>query len=454
MLLLLIQPIVSAASINDQLNNMFNEWGTRSNTSPPNVFEAQTRGFAIGGALSARLPQRSITPFTIKEPYIKAGCGGLDIFGGSFSFINADQFVQYLQAIGQNALGYAFSLGLEAVCPPCNATIKTLRNFMNQMNKMFSDSCTAARALVNQATTLVSDDNLNKCISGKAKDGVGDHVDAWIQCSAGSESEVRQKIKNFFTQDTATKDADKVAGAERGSQTYQALRWRGLDPSEKELIMSVFGTWYTDSDNNTTMCKYRKPTLKLEDLIIGGEVKTITCGAIQTESGICEDISESTQNITGYKALVQQKMMDIMNRVKTNTQLTDDDIAFINSTPAPPILNMIQTSLRHSEDLTQALIDLTSEIVAVSYAWYLIMDYAKILEEGMHQTAVCSLGKDQSLAIVIKTVKEENNMLYQRYLNLFNQQTMVIQFIASLEARIAALSSDKLGRALKFKVAG
>ena len=80
------------ADLNSSLNDMFTRWGGRVNVTTPGAYEAQTRGFLVGGSISARVPRDTLQPFAIKSPYIKAGCGGIDIFGGSFSFINADSF--------------------------------------------------------------------------------------------------------------------------------------------------------------------------------------------------------------------------------------------------------------------------------------------------------------------------------------------------------------------------
>ncbi len=52
-------------------------------------------------------------------PSFSAGCGGIDLFGGSFSFINMNQFVDLMRAVASNAAGYAFQLAINAMCPDC-----------------------------------------------------------------------------------------------------------------------------------------------------------------------------------------------------------------------------------------------------------------------------------------------------------------------------------------------
>jgi len=70
---------------------------SRPRTTLPGAYESQTRGFAVGGRLAIRSKSDVIQPVSLKAPNFKAGCGGLDIFGGSFSWINAEQFVSNLR---------------------------------------------------------------------------------------------------------------------------------------------------------------------------------------------------------------------------------------------------------------------------------------------------------------------------------------------------------------------
>jgi len=163
------------------MENLFRDMGFRSAGTAPGCTNPN-RGFFRRGSLKARSRTESIQPLSMKLPDIKAGCGGIDIFGGSFSFVNADQLINFLKAVGQNALGYAFSLGLEAVCPTCNSVIKTLRGWMNELNKFSLDSCTSAKALVNGAGDAAGFWQLNDCEAQNATNG--DYIQGWLTCAA------------------------------------------------------------------------------------------------------------------------------------------------------------------------------------------------------------------------------------------------------------------------------
>ena len=89
-----------AATISARMENLFRDMGFRSAETAPGVYESQSRGFFVGGSLKGRSQTESIQPLSMKMPDIKAGCGGIDIFGGSFSFVNADQLIDFLKAVG------------------------------------------------------------------------------------------------------------------------------------------------------------------------------------------------------------------------------------------------------------------------------------------------------------------------------------------------------------------
>lgn len=57
-----------------------------------------------------RAPVNAYQVVNLTPPTLRAGCGGIDAYGGSFTFINEEQFRQMLRQIGANALGYAFKL--------------------------------------------------------------------------------------------------------------------------------------------------------------------------------------------------------------------------------------------------------------------------------------------------------------------------------------------------------
>src|SRR5712671_5322612 len=101
--LLATPPVTIAGDLNTEMQGMFNALGSLGNVTSPGAFRGQAMNLYTGGSLFMREPSKNYSLTRAQLPSLKAGCGGIDLFGGSFSFINKAQFVALLQNIGANA---------------------------------------------------------------------------------------------------------------------------------------------------------------------------------------------------------------------------------------------------------------------------------------------------------------------------------------------------------------
>ncbi|WP_205528229.1 conjugal transfer protein TraH, partial [Klebsiella pneumoniae] len=123
---------IAANGLQSQMDKLFNEM---SNTTPPGVYESQRRGVLAGGRFTAKTRIFDENLVSFAPPSWKAGCGGVDLFGGSLSFINADQIVQLLRAVAANAKGYAFQLALDNVFPDGAKWIENFQKKVQALNQ-------------------------------------------------------------------------------------------------------------------------------------------------------------------------------------------------------------------------------------------------------------------------------------------------------------------------------
>ena len=101
----------SAASLDDTLGGVFDN--VMSNTTDAGRYDTMRRGVITGGRFSARTKITRANLMYFDPPSMSAGCGGIDLFGGSFSFINKDQLIQLARATAQNAVGLLFESALK-----------------------------------------------------------------------------------------------------------------------------------------------------------------------------------------------------------------------------------------------------------------------------------------------------------------------------------------------------
>ena len=108
---LALSPInMRAGDLNTEVNNMFNSLGAIGNYTAPGAFRGQTFNTYTGGSLFMRAPNKVYQLAAIQFPSAKAGCGGIDVFGGSFSHISAAEFKNMLRNITAALPGIAFQL--------------------------------------------------------------------------------------------------------------------------------------------------------------------------------------------------------------------------------------------------------------------------------------------------------------------------------------------------------
>ena len=98
-------PIASRpADLNAEMQAMFNDLGALGNVTSPGAFRGQAMNLYTGGSLMIRAPGRNYPLINAQLPSLRAGCGGIDLFGGAFSFINKQQFVALLQNIDRKSV--------------------------------------------------------------------------------------------------------------------------------------------------------------------------------------------------------------------------------------------------------------------------------------------------------------------------------------------------------------
>lgn len=139
-------------------------------TSDPRAVSNQHGNVFTGGNVRIRAARASYDMVDFRPPSITSGCGGIDIFAGSFGLMSKDQLVQTGRALVQGASSYYFGLALAAICPLCNGEMSKLQDMVNQMNQFSRTSCEDATRMINtwaQTTPAVKNkiDGVNSAVS-------------------------------------------------------------------------------------------------------------------------------------------------------------------------------------------------------------------------------------------------------------------------------------------------
>lgn len=306
------------ADLQQQLNELANSLGVMTTTTTPGAFEGQTRGYLTGGGMSLRFPQASLDLTSINLPKVRAGCEGIDLYLGAFSYINADQLIAKLRAIGSASLGYAFQLALEAISPQISGIIKHFENVTERINNLNLSSCQAARALVD-ATGLpekIRSSQIGRCTGSRTASGASpDYSAARQACAADPSTGVVGDAE------------DQAQGRRDRNYLWEALsNLSGVDEPSRELILSTLGTVVAVNDQVISW----QPIVSFDQFVDGGNITRYDC---TSDCLVQATVSEPTA--TGLTELVRQRLEGILDQVRIRQALSAANINFVSAAPLP-----------------------------------------------------------------------------------------------------------------------
>lgn len=423
------------ADLNADAEEVFSNLGMWTNSTRATIVQGQKRNMFYGGRFQAKARVRTIDLYTVQAPYVKAGCGGIDVFFGGFSFVNADELKAFMQAIAQNAIGYGFQLAIEAMCPTCNAIMKDLAKMANRMRDLFRNSCDVAKLGVDtlkSATPTL----LENCKKMEVQDGTAeDRVEANTRCLADGRIETQttamtdrlvtmnNQLLGRTNDENMEENNAKVTGNQEETEaeqsavqpdmniTFNALLQiiPGNSPDnryERELMMSLFGYIYTSATGRGSDIQYHyvPPTLNYAKLLKGRDsffagmdtIKLFQCST--TNPGRCEPASNTitTIDVTATYESFYSRLLSRLNAVRTaiennsdietNTAILDT-IAAIDRTPILPITRKLV------KDGNISFLEQYYEAVAVYYADEIIKQWMKRMFDKFSQAEVYMAGK-------------------------------------------------------------
>ena len=370
----LMTPSVSVpADLNTEMQAMFNALGSLGNVTSPGAFRGQAMNLYTGGNLMMRAPGKNYPLINAQLPSLKAGCGGIDLFGGSFSFINKAQFVALLQNIGANAVGYAFKLALQSISPDIDKLLTELHDQINKINAMNINSCEAAQSLVNGVWGQYDNAVMSGCENiSQYLGSVTDRADARYSCATNAATVVKTAANST---DPNVRNTTFV----KGNVVWEALNKVGgsISQQEKELIMSIVGTvvlYPPDDSGAGAMPAYREPTIVgLRDLLLGRALSATT-GNVDLDVYQCDEATEclnpsrTTVSVKPFTSQVAERLRKISDNIATRSPQTAADIGFINNTSEPVYKMLAVANAIPGSNTAESLIETYKDVIALDYA--------------------------------------------------------------------------------------
>lgn len=333
---------VRASGLQTQMDRIFMGM---THSTPPGVWESQRRGVISGGRITSKNPIMTESLVRVTPPSWQAGCGGVDMHMGSFSFVNSDQMVQMLRAIAANAQGYAFQLALDTVYPQGAKWIENFQKIVRAMNSSMLNSCEAGQGVVNDTIKALDFQGHVEGMTEASAEGLVDgFFDSFSERSGQSTGQFLDEV-----------DAPRRASV-RGNIVWKELRrnaahswFPGGDLGFLETVLSISGSTivgkYND-DGEQDISALPSNVITLEDLLHRGELRVYDCSDDPVECAIEKGKLRTIPDFVGFQELFRRMLLGhdgsggvaaspgIIPKMVTNVgALTNEEKDFMASLP-------------------------------------------------------------------------------------------------------------------------
>lgn len=375
----------SANATDNGMQQLFDDMGAFGNVTGPGAYRAQGMNVVTGGNLFMRVPQRNYHPASVTLPSLKMGCGGIDLYAGSFSFISKSELVSMMKNIGSSAVSYAFKLALDSISPQINKTLTELQQTAQDLNGMNINSCEAGEALARGAggdwqRTSQYFAKVTAPVTGL----FSDHSEARA-ATQGDNAKVNDAVAAVT--DAATKEQ-----VQPGNLAWRALsKLPSIDVEDKQILMALSGTTILSPDKPADQPPlYKEPkAITIRQFIRGnenGKIPVYTC-VDSTDADKCLVLGDGELAVTPYAKKVEAKLLAIADKFRNNAKLTPDEISFINVTGLPVYKALAVTTAAPNVGLDTIWIGKYADLIAAEYAYQYIVQATHQIKQAYSQAS-------------------------------------------------------------------
>ena len=391
-LMLVMACLPARAPVNQSMQDWSTDIGAYGNVPVPNASRGQTMNPYTGGRLYMRTPVRNYQLDSIAQPSFSAGCGGIDLFAGSFSFNNKEQFVSLLRNIGNNAIGAAFNMALCSMSPDLCDLLKYLQDQATKMNNLNINSCQAAEGIVTAAGSMLTDRVQEKegKTAGASLNMFGDVFDSWDEWKKS-----RTTAKNIRT---AAKNASQGAREifDPGNVVWRSLsRISGITDETRELLMSLTGTIIVtppgeNADEKAKWTYLPGGKLTFRQFVGDGASATVNlpglkCGADLAEC-LTPSFSESAFTVAPFSRQVRTRIASMRDKIvnRDTGGQSSMDAALIGSSSLPVWKMLaVSSSIPGGDRITEDY----AQLIAVDVAYAYFTNLSKTLRNALQNDA-------------------------------------------------------------------
>lgn len=426
--------------------------------------DAQVRGYYFGGGASYRAPSATLQPFQIVPPSINAGCGGIDIAFGSFSYLKPEYFIDFAKKTISAAPGFAFDIALDIMCPQCSSIMKKLTALANQINAMSMSSCQLLANLSNRIKSEI----VNNKVAGGGSDSWLDAVNSTLDSWSNAIGEFNTYLSNLGC---SNPDCYLFAGyrsiadrfADEVSSTYPYWNTTSL----KFFIRALFGDVIRRGSSTPYEYVCIDPSVSVYDILKLAEGQPGT--PLVELPGYNDNGEFATAYLQNVRKYVHDQLDSIITKIINREPLSSSDLEFLARydipalgilrmfAPSPSALRAVQSDLERylAYELTyQFIAGLTVEYTKVINKARNLMRETPDMDENKKELVDCirwrlntEYARDFLQRLWVETNKRKESLAQRiRFaLDLYEME----RFVYSKFSRHPLMSSYMFGRLMK-----
>lgn len=439
----LIVPSTFGGGVAQDLMAFFKGAGLASNVTRPGVYQDQTAGFYSGGSIVARNSVRNAQLATVQMPGFRAGCGGIDLWGGGFSHIKSEQLVEMARNIGSATASYAFMLAVQTVSPQIYNIMNELQNLASQINQTNINSCEAGATLLGGMWPKTDQSSKHLCQAMGTNLGMfSDYSASRQECGAGGD---RSRVINSRGSDPRYKDM--FAGEfNLAWKAIQANAFLSGDKELAQLFLTLVGSIIVRTSGSQS--SFFKGSAKsdasfevinlpghadrddvITGLLVGGQTPLYACN---DEACLYPSLSHITlSDQSALQKRVGAILESLVQKIYDDGEPTPEEKDFLNSTRLPvfKMLNVL-TAFRKG----QAPLDIHqyADLIALDVLYKYILEVIDIVHDSV--TQLRSVQVDEThMERFLNNLRIARERITARRNNAFQHMDNVLSFVEATQ---------------------
>jgi conjugative transfer pilus assembly protein TraH len=426
---------LAMAKIDEDLVSFFNEMGASANISTADVYMGQKAGYVTGGGVTIRNRSVNLQPMTVSLPTFNAGCGGIDIYTGGFSFVDSKQLISTLKSIGSESVSYAFLLGLETVSPQIANTMKQLQTWANTINAKNINSCEVATQLVGSVWPAYDAASEHICQSVNTQyGGFRDRIATRHKCSTREE---RKKSQSEVQKEHPEIKLDY-------NIAWEAIQKQGAltkDVKVAEFLMTLMGTIVVKGEEIQIFPPKASEMAFLESILDGGKTALYTCGLDEAQKR-CLLVKQQEMHIdrnSCWSGKIEGYLLSIQRKILDDEELSLEEQELLTKTHLP-LYKFVNVLTAYKKGICPIDLKQISDIVAMDLlVQYLHEALTSIKSSCMHiRNNVPYATQVDEYVKSLETVERCVTYYDSRASRLMDQEVLIMEKMLLLEQQIAS----------------